>query len=187
MFGCETFGIRPDILVMSKQLSSSYLPISALLINDRVYQPLADESNRIGTFGHGYTAGGHPVPAAVALENLKIIEENDLVGNAKRVGAHMQKRLRELADHELVGEVRGVGLIAGVELVADKATRAPWKNAGALGLLVNGHLQENGVISRNMGDTLGFCPPLIITESQVDDMVTAVKKALDASLPEVKG
>jgi len=187
MFGCETFGIRPDILVMSKQLSSSYLPISALLINDRVYQPLADESNRIGTFGHGYTAGGHPVPAAVALENLKIIEENDLVGNAKRVGAHMQKRLRELADHELVGEVRGVGLIAGVELVADKATRAPWKNAGALGLLVNGHLQENGVISRNMGDTLGFCPPLIITESQVDDMVAAVKKALDASLPEVKG
>lgn len=187
MFGCETFGIKPDILVMSKQLSSSYLPISALLINDRVYQPLADESNRIGTFGHGYTAGGHPVPAAVALENLKIIEENDLVGNAKRVGAHMQKRLRELADHELVGEVRGVGLIAGVELVADKATRAPWKNAGALGLLVNGHLQENGVISRNMGDTLGFCPPLIITESQVDDMVAAVKKALDASLPEVKG
>ncbi len=187
MFGCETFGIRPDILVMSKQLSSSYLPISALLINDRVYQPLADESNRIGTFGHGYTAGGHPVPAAVALENLKIIEENDLVGNAKRVGAHMQKRLRELADHELVGEVRGVGLIAGVELVADKATRAPWKNAGALGLLVNGHLQENGVISRNMGDTLGFCPPLIITESQVDDMVAAVKKALDASLPEVRG
>ncbi len=187
MFGCETFGIRPDILVMSKQLSSSYLPISALLINDRVYQPLADESNRIGTFGHGYTAGGHPVPAAVALENLKIIEENDLVGNAKRVGAHMQKRLRELADHGLVGEVRGVGLIAGVELVADKATRAPWKNAGALGLLVNGHLQENGVISRNMGDTLGFCPPLIITESQVDDMVVAVKKALDASLPEVKG
>ncbi|MCG8271965.1 aspartate aminotransferase family protein [Aquamicrobium sp. NLF2-7] len=187
MFGCETFGIRPDILVMSKQLSSSYLPISALLINDRVYQPLADESNRIGTFGHGYTAGGHPVPAAVALENLRIIEENDLVGNAKRVGAHMQKRLRELADHELVGEVRGVGLIAGVELVADKATRAPWKNAGALGLLVNGHLQENGVISRNMGDTLGFCPPLIITESQVDDMVAAVKKALDASLPEVRG
>ena len=187
MFGSETFGMRPDILVMSKQLSSSYLPISALLINDRVYQPLADESNRIGTFGHGFTAGGHPVAAAVALENLKIIEEGDLVGNAKRVGAHMQKRLRELGDHELVGEVRGIGLIAGVELVADKATKAPWKNAGALGLLVNAHLQENGVISRNMGDTLGFCPPLIITESQVDDMVAAVRKALDASLPEVKG
>ncbi len=187
MFGCETFGIRPDILVMSKQLSSSYLPISALLINDKVYQPLADESNRIGTFGHGFTAGGHPVAAAVALENLKIIEEGDLVGNARRVGAYMQKRLRELGDHELVGEVRGIGLIAGVELVADKATRAPWKNAGALGVLVNGHLQENGVISRNMGDTLGFCPPLIITESQVDEMAGAVRKALDAALPEIRG
>lgn len=187
MFGCQTFGIRPDILVMSKQLSSSYMPISALLINEKVYGPLADESNRIGTFGHGFTAGGHPVAAAVALENLKLIEERDLVGNARTVGAHMQKRLRELADHELVGEVRGLGLIAGVELVADKAARTPWKNVGALGGLVNGHLQENGVISRNMGDTLGFCPPLIITEKQVDDMVDAVKKALDTALPQVKG
>lgn len=187
MFGCQTFGIRPDILVMSKQLSSSYMPISALLINEKVYGPLADESNRIGTFGHGFTAGGHPVSAAVALENLKLIEERDLVNNARTVGAHMQKRLRELADHELVGEVRGVGLIAGVELVADKAAKAPWKNVGALGTLVNGYIQDNGVISRNMGDTLGFCPPLIITEKQVDQMVDAVKKALDTALPQVKG
>lgn len=187
MFGCQTFGIRPDILVVSKQLSSSYMPISALLINEKVYAPLADESNRIGTFGHGFTAGGHPVAAAVALENLKLIEERDLVANARKVGAHMQKRLRELADHELVGEVRGVGLVAGVELVADKATKAPWKNVGALGTLANAHVQEAGVISRNMGDTLGFCPPLIITESQIDDMVGALRKALDAALPEVKG
>jgi len=187
MFGCQTFDIKPDILVMSKQISSSYLPISALLINERVYAPLADESNRIGTFGHGFTAGGHPVAAAVALENLKLIEERDLVGNARTVGAHMQKRLRELAGHELVGEVRGVGLIGAVELVGDKQAKTPWRNAGALGGLVNGLLQENGVISRNMADTLAFCPPLIITEKQVNDMVDAFRKALDAAVPQVRG
>jgi len=187
MFGSQTFGLRPDIMVMSKQLSSSYLPISALLINDKVFEPLADESNRIGTFGHGFTAGGHPVAAAVALENLKLIEERDLVGNARNVGARMQARLRELAGHELVGEVRGVGLIAAVELVADKAGKAPWGKAGALGALVNGLLQNNGVISRNMGDALAFCPPLIITEAQVDAMVDVLRRVLDAALPQVRG
>ena len=178
--------MKPDIMVLSKQLSSSYLPISALLINDKVFEPLADESNRIGTFGHGFTAGGHPVAAAVALENIAIIEERGLVDNAREVGGYMQKRLRELASHELVGEVRGIGLIAAIELVADKATKAPWGNVGALGGLVNGLLQQNGVISRNMGDSLAFCPPLIITESQVDAIVDAVKLSLDAAVKQVR-
>jgi 4-aminobutyrate---pyruvate transaminase len=186
MFGSETFEMRPDIIVMSKQISSSYLPISALMINDKVFEPLADESNRIGTFGHGFTGGGHPVAAAVALENIKIIEERDLVGNARDVGAYMQKRLRELASHELVGEVRGIGLIAAVELVADKQAKTPWGKVGALGGLVNGLLQQNGVISRNMGDALAFCPPLIITKPQVDTVVDAVKASLDAALKQVK-
>lgn len=186
MFGSETYAMKPDILVMSKQISSSYLPISALMINDKVFEPLADESNRIGTFGHGFTGGGHPVAAAVALENINIIEERDLVGNARDVGAYMQKRLRELESHELVGEVRGVGLIAAVELVGDKASKGPWGQVGALGGLANGLLQQNGVISRNMGDSLAFCPPLIITKPQVDTVVDAVKLSLDAALKQVK-
>lgn len=186
MFGSETYAMKPDIMVMSKQISSSYLPISALLINDKVFEPLADESNRIGTFGHGFTGGGHPVAAAVALENIAIIEERGLVDNAREVGGYMQKRLRELASHELVGEVRGVGLIAAIELVADKATKAPLGNVGALGGLVNGLLQQNGVISRNMGDAIAFCPPLIITESQVDAIVDAVKLSLDAAVKQVR-
>ncbi|MFC5387612.1 aspartate aminotransferase family protein [Aquamicrobium segne] len=187
MFGSQTFNMRPDIMVMSKQISSSYQPISALMINERVFEPLADESNRIGTFGHGFTCGGHPVAAAVALENLNIIEERDLVGNARRVGGHMQERLGELASHDLVGEVRGVGMIAAIELVGDKATKAPWGKAGALGALVNDLLRQNGVISRNMGDALAFCPPLIITEAQVDTLVDVVKRALDAAAVQVKG
>ena len=186
MFGSETFGMKPDIMIMSKQISSSYLPISALMINDKVFEPLADESNRIGTFGHGFTAGGHPVAAAVALENIKIIEERNLVDNARDVGAYMQERLRKLESHELVGEVRGVGLIMAVELVADKATKAPWGNVGALGVMVNGLLQQHGVIVRNMGDAIAFCPPLIITAEQVDTIVDAFSKSLDAALQAVR-
>lgn len=186
MFGTQTFGMKPDVMVMSKQLSSSYQPISAILVNDKMFEPIADESNRIGTFGHGFTAGGHPVAAAVALENLRIIEERDLVGNAREVGAHMQKRLRELSSHELVGEVRGIGLIAAIELVADKATKAPWGQPGALGALTNGLLQHNGVISRNMGDALAFCPPLIVTKAQIDDIVSALKTSLDQALQQVR-
>lgn len=186
MFGTETFNMRPDIMVFSKQLSSSYLPISALVVNDRVFEPLADESNRIGTFGHGYTGGAHPVAAAVANENIKIIEERDLVGNARDVGAYMQKRLREFADHPLVGEVRGKGLIAAIELVADKATKAPLDKPGNLGLMANAGLLRNGVICRNMYDAIAFCPPLIITEKQVDDMMGALDKTLAEVSAEVK-
>ncbi|TIU14154.1 MAG: aminotransferase class III-fold pyridoxal phosphate-dependent enzyme, partial [Mesorhizobium sp.] len=98
---------------------------------------------------------------------------------------HMQKRLRNLASHPLVGEVRGVGLIAAVELVGDKVTKTPWGTAGALGGLVNGFMQQNGVISRNMGDALAFCPPLIITEPQVDQMIDAFERSLEAAVKQV--
>lgn len=179
MWGSTTYGMKPDVVVCSKQLSSSYLPISALMINERVFEPIADESNRIGTLGHGFTAGGHPVAAAVALENLAIIEERDLVANVRAVGAHMQKRLGQLADHPLVGEVRSVGLIAAVEVVTDKAAKKALDPVGKLGAMVAGILQENGVISRAMGDALALCPPMIITERQVDTLVDALRASLD--------
>ncbi|MBI0025027.1 aspartate aminotransferase family protein [Bartonella sp. M0187] len=187
MFGSETYSIKPDIMVMSKQISSSYMPISAFLINDKVYNPIADESNRLGTFGHGFTAGGHPVAAAVAVENIKIIEERKLIDNASNVGAYMQKKLRELSDHPLVGEVRGVGLIAAIELVADKAKKLPLNGkVGALGAMMNQELVENGVISRNMGDALAFCPPMIITKQQIDDLVNIVSRSLDVVSKQLK-
>ena len=180
MFGSETFDIKPDIMVLSKQMSSCYAPISALLVNDKVFDPIADESQRIGTFGHGFTAGGHPLSAAISLETLNIIEERDLVSHAARVGSHMQSRLRELAGHELVGQVRGVGLIAAVELVGDKQSKQPLDGApGKLGAMVNATLQNAGVISRALGDVTAFCPPLIITESQVDTMVGRLADVLD--------
>ncbi|MBP0614063.1 aspartate aminotransferase family protein [Jiella mangrovi] len=182
MFGCQTYGIEPDIMTVSKALSSSYLPISALLINDRVYQPVADQSSEIGTFGHGYTASGHPVAAAVALENLAIIEERRLVEHAAELAPYFQDALGSLADHPLVGEVRGVGLIGAIELVTDKKAKVAMQPAGAMAAKAFGLIQANGVITRAIGDCLAFCPPLIVEKEHVDTIVDATRKGLDELL-----
>ncbi len=179
MFGSTTYDIEPDMIVVSKQLSSSYLPISALMMNEAVYRPIADESHRLGTLGMGFTGGGHPVAAAVALETLAIIEERDLVAHVRRVGAKMQERLAGFLSHPLVGEARGVALIGALELVTDKAAKKGLDKPGQLGGFVNTFVQANGVILRNMGDALGFCPPLIITEAQVDDLFDRIAVSLD--------
>ncbi len=179
MFASEHYGIEPDILVCSKQITSSYLPLSAILMSDRIYQVIADQSEKLGTFGHGFTTSGHPVATAVALENLAIIEERDLVGNVNRVGPYMQKRLREFADHPLVGEVRGDGLIAAVELVADKKTKARFDPPGKVGFYAFEKGHEHGLIARAVGDSICFCPPLIITEAQIDDMVARFAATLE--------
>ncbi len=179
MFACDHYGIRPDILVVSKQLTSSYMPIAAVLFSDAIYQGVADGSARLGTFGHGFTASGHPVATAVAMENLDIIEERGLVANAAAMGEVLQAKLRAFAGHPLVGEVRGVGLIAGVELVADKATRAKFDPVGKVGahLYARGH--EHGLVIRAIGDTICFCPPLIVTEADVGEIVDRFALALD--------
>ncbi|MCB8837282.1 aspartate aminotransferase family protein [Aurantimonas sp. VKM B-3413] len=179
MFGCQTYGIEPDIITVSKALSSSYLPISALLINDRVYQPVADQSSEIGTFGHGFTASGHPVAAAVALENLKIMEEKGLVAHAAELAPYFQERLNSLQDHPLVGEVRGVGLIAAIELVTDKEKKLSVQPAGSLAARAFGLVQKNGVILRAIGDALAVCPPLIVEKEHVDTIVETTRRSLD--------
>jgi 4-aminobutyrate--pyruvate transaminase len=180
MFGSQTFDIKPDIMVLSKQLSSSYLPISALLANDRVVDPILDESDRIGTLGHGFTAGGHPVAAAVALETIRIIEERNLVAHAAEMGELLLDGLGKLGDHPLVGEVRGVGLIAAVELVTDKAAKTALAAPGALGGLVNAELQARGLICRNMGDAVAFCPPLVIQPNEIRSILDIFASALDS-------
>ncbi|MGV8937356.1 MAG: aspartate aminotransferase family protein [Allorhizobium sp.] len=182
MFGSQTFNIRPDIMILSKQLSSSYLPSSAVLINERMFQPIMTESDRIGTLGHGFTGGGHPVASAVALETIRIIEEENLVAHAALMGERLRSGLKKLEDHPLVGEVRGVGLLAAVELVSDKVAKKGLDAPGQLGGLANSHLLAAGVISRNMGDALAFCPPLIIKESEVDDLLERFERALNATL-----
>jgi 4-aminobutyrate--pyruvate transaminase len=179
LFACEYYGISPDILVVSKQITSSYQPLAAVLLSDAIYQGVADHSDRLGTFGHGFTGSGHPVATAVGLENLAIIEERNLVANAAEVGAHLQAKLRAFADHPLVGEVRGVGLIAAVELVADKASKAKFDPPGKAGLYLSERAHEHGLIIRAMQDSIAFCPPLIITEAQVDEVAARFAHALN--------
>lgn len=178
-FGAVHYEFTPDIMVLSKQITSSYMPLAAVAFSEAIYDAIADNSAKIGNFGHGFTASGHPVATAVGLENLKILEERDLLGNAARVGKILQERLAPLADHPFVGEVRGTGLIAGVEFVADKKTKRAFATPGQVGSRVFGFAQENGLIVRAIGDTVALCPPLIITEDQVHQVVDRLKKSID--------
>ncbi|CAA7614531.1 Adenosylmethionine-8-amino-7-oxononanoate aminotransferase [Candidatus Terasakiella magnetica] len=187
MFGSTTFAIRPDMMTVAKGLSSGYLPISALLVNERVYGPVVEESGRIGVFGHGYTYGGHPVSAAVAVETLKIYAERDILSHVAKVGPALQQGLAALRGHPLVGEVRGVGLIGAVELVADKTARTPFDPSRGIGALVVGKAQAKGVILRAMGDSVAFAPPLVISEDEIAEMLRRFGLALDEAHGELSG
>lgn len=186
MWGTTTFDMKPDMITMAKALSSSYLPISALLINDKIYQAMVGQSEKLGLFGHGGTYAGHPVAAAVALETLNIYEERDIVGHVQKMAPLLQDGLRALADHPLVGEVRGVGLIAGVELVKNKETRESFDPKLGVGAKCQAFTMENGLIIRAVGDTLAFCPPLIINEAEITEMIASFTTGLEQTLTWVK-
>lgn len=179
MFGCDTFGIRPDMMTVAKGLSSGYLPISALIVAGHVYEPIKQQSAEIGAFGHGLTYGGHPVPAAVALETLKIYAERDIVGHVRKVAPALQDGLRALQQHPMVGEARGLGLIGALELVADKDGKTPFDPKLAVGARVVAKAQANGLILRAMGDAVAFAPPLIITEAEIAELLSRFRAALD--------
>jgi len=187
-WGSQTMGMQPDILTCAKALSSSFLPISAVMVNERVFEALADGSSQIGTWGHGFTYSGHPVAAAVAVETLKIYDEQNLVAHAAEVGALMQRRLRErLTDHPLVGEVRGVGLVAAVELVEDKAERRNFDASRKIAARLVGLGEEHGLILRALpNDSIAFSPPLVISPAEVEEMVEKFGRAVDALSAELR-
>ncbi|MBK8176320.1 MAG: aspartate aminotransferase family protein [Rhodospirillales bacterium] len=180
LWGCETYAIRPDMITCAKALSSGYIPISALMISEPIWQAMVAESEKIGVFGHGFTYSGHPVAAEVALETLAIYAERDIVGHVRAVAPALQDGLRQLADHPLVGEARGVGLVGALELVADKATKEPFTPTLGVAALAAKRAEANGVIIRALGgDVLAFSPPLIIEAAEIDDMLARVARALD--------
>jgi 4-aminobutyrate--pyruvate transaminase len=178
LWGSQTYSIVPDMITSAKALSASFIPISALLVNEKIWQALLVESDKIGTFGHGFTYSGHPVACAVALEVQRIYRERDLLGRVRRLMGPFQRKLANLADEELVGEVRGVGLMAGVELVSDKRTRAGFTPVNRMGRMVVDAAQQLGLILRGVHDTVAICPPLIIEESEIDLLVTRLRQAL---------
>jgi 4-aminobutyrate--pyruvate transaminase len=162
-------------------------PISALLINQRVFQAMLDESRKLGNFAHGFTYAGHPVTTAVAMETLRIYDEMDMIGHVRRIGPYMQQALAKFCEHPLVGEVRGVGLLAGIEMVADKATRAQFDAARKVGPMVDKHARAHGLITRFIGDRIAFSPPLVVTEAEIDDIAARLGRALDDAWAELRG
>jgi 4-aminobutyrate--pyruvate transaminase len=190
MFGTETFNLAPDMITVAKALSSAYLPISGLMINERVWQVLVENSAKIGTFGHGYTYSAHPVAAAVAIETLKIYEERDILSHVRRVSAPFLAGLRRFDTHPLVGEAQGIGLIGAIQLVKSKAPKAFFEPAAGVAAFFARRAQEHGLIVRPLfGDRVALCPPLIITEAEIDEMYRRFAKALDdtAAMVNAKG
>jgi 4-aminobutyrate--pyruvate transaminase len=186
MWGTTTYGLKPDMITCAKALSSGYMPIGAVLVSEAIYAALVKQSEKIGVFSHGFTYSGHPVTSAVALETLNIYEKDDILSHVRRMAPRMQAGLRRFADHPLVGEVRGIGLIGAIELVRDKATKAPFDAAQAVGPFLAKRAHQHGLILRALGDSIAFCPPLIINEAEIDLMFERFALALDDTVAMVR-
>jgi 4-aminobutyrate---pyruvate transaminase len=179
MWGSQTYGITPDMVTSAKALSAAMQPISAVIVNERVHEAMLVQSDRLGNFAHGYTYAGHPVAAAVALEVQRIYAEIDIVGRARRLGPIFQSTLGRLKSHPLVGDVRGVGLILGMELMRDGAKRIPFDAALTVGSRVDEAAKRHGLILRIVGDRLVFAPPLVIEAGEIEEIGVRLERALD--------
>jgi len=182
-FGAETYGLEPDTMTLAKALSSAYLPISAVLISPEISDIVEKESGRLGTFGHGFTYGGHPVACAVALRTVELYRERDILSHVRKVSPRFLARLRKLAGHPLVGEASGVGLIGAIELVAHKEDKASFDPANAVAMTCARFCEEAGLIVRPLlGDRVAVCPPLVISEAEIDELFDRFEKGLAATL-----
>jgi 4-aminobutyrate--pyruvate transaminase len=179
MWGCQTYGIRPDMITSAKALSAAMQPISAVLLSDRIHSAMLAQSDRFGNFAHGFTYAGHPVAAAVALEVQKIYAEMDIVARAKRLGSVLGATLGRLKAHRLVGDVRGVGLIAGIELMRDGEKRIPFDSGLNVGVRVEEAARRHGLILRVVGDRLVFAPPLVIEADEIEQIGERLERALN--------
>lgn len=182
-FGCQTLNIRPDIITVAKGLSSGYAPIAASIVSDEVAEVIGGCE-----FNHGYTYSGHPVAAAVALENLRILEEEKIVDTVREDTApYLKEKWEALADHPLVGEAKIVGMMASVALTPNKETRAPFAaDAGTVGLICREHCFGNNLIMRHVGDRMVISPPLVITKDEIDTLIERARRALDLTLAQLK-
>jgi len=182
MFGSDHYGMNPDLITIANGLTSAYAPLSGVIVGERVWKVLEQGSDEFGVIGHGWTYSAHPLCAAAGVANLELIDELGLVDNAREVGAYFNRSLAQsVGDHPIVGEVRGEGLLAAVEMVEDKADRRLFDPARKVGPQVAAALLERGVIARAMpqGDILGFAPPLCLTKAEADVIVDAVKGAVE--------
>lgn len=185
-FGSTLYEIEPDLVTVAKGLTSGYVPLSAAIVGERVYSVMEEAADRVGAFSHGYTYSGHPIAAAAANAVLDIVENERLTDRARTVGLHFHRRLKErFAQLEIVGEVRGVGLLGAVEFVADRQTKRRFDPELKVGARISKAARDRGLIARAMphGDILGFAPPLVVSESEIDEIVDlafrATKQVMD--------
>ncbi|WP_424988571.1 aspartate aminotransferase family protein [Microbulbifer sp. S227A] len=182
-FGSQTLGIRPDIMAIAKGLSSGYAPIGGSIVSDEVAQVIGG-----GEFNHGYTYSGHPVASAIALENLRILEEENVIGHVRDVAAtYLQQKWATLEDHPLVGDARMVGLMGSIALTPDKQNRAKFAaDEGSVGLICRERCFANNLVMRHVGDRMVVSPPLVITPDEIDTLIARAKRALDECYAEVR-
>ncbi len=184
-FGSFTYDIQPDIMTMAKGLSSGYVPISAISLGARMGEAIAGADEELV---HGYTYSGHPVASAIALKNLEVLERRRIVQRVKRsIGPYFQRRMRQVfARHPLVGEVRGIGMLAAIELVEDKKERRPFARAPNAGTICRDHCFRNGLVMRAIRDTMVLAPPLVITEDEVEKLLAKAKLCIDLTAADLK-
>ena len=182
LWGAQAFGMRPDTVSAAKALSSAYLPISAVIVPEFLYEPMIETSGRVGLFGHGFTYSGHPVSAAVALRALQIYEERKLYEHVRELAPEFLSRLRSLGEHPLVGDARGIGLVGACELVRNKTTKEAFDARHAVGAKCMQLCQHRGLIVRAVGDAVVLCPPFIVTPNDVDEIFDLFRGGLDDTL-----
>ncbi|MFC4312454.1 aminotransferase [Steroidobacter flavus] len=188
-FGSDRYGMRPDLITAAKGLTSAYVPMSASIIGERIWNVVRDGAEQVGAFSHGYTYSGHPLGAAAANVCLDILERENLADNAERVGSHLREQfVRELASNEFVGEIRGVGMLAAIEFVADRATKRRFDPALKVGARLSAAARKRGLITRAMphGDILGFAPPLVLTRADADQIVAITCEAVKEVTQQLK-
>jgi L-2,4-diaminobutyrate transaminase len=187
-FGSHLYEMEPDLVTVAKGLTSAYFPLSGAIVSEKVYRVLEEGADRVGAFSHGYTYSGHPIGAAAANAVLDIVEKEDLTGNARQTGAYLQSRLKAVfAQLPIVGEVRGVGMLAAIEFVADREKKARFDAGLKIGARVAKAARDRGLIARAMphGDILGFAPPLVASRDDVDEIVDIAEKAVRQVMDEV--
>ena len=183
-FGKDATSFVPDMMALAKGLSAGHFPISAVVMSGAVYDAVKAVNAAGGNFGHGFTNSGHPVGVAVSLEVIRIYEEMDVVPHVRKMGARLKGHFTELAkEFDIIGDIRGEGLMLGIELVANKETHAPFDAALKAGMTFDRLAYDNGLIGRCMGDTLGYAPPLIVGEAEVDEIADKTRKSLKQLLP----
>ena len=178
-WGAETVGMKPKTLSCAKQMTAAYAPLSAVIIPQDMADAFEEQSKKLGTFGHGYTYGGHPVSCAVALKAIEIYERMNIVDKVRQLAPVMKARLDRLSDHPLVGHTRSAGLVGAVELMADGPARKPFNPKDTVGAKCGSFLEQHGVVTRAIVDTVAICPPMVITEADLNDLFDRMEKALD--------